>query len=192
VKLRGDYTIQSDEDLMVLSTKGDTNAFGELYDRYAKRMILYFSKMLWNDREKAADFTQDLFTKIIKNPGLFKEGRKFSTWVYSIANNMCKNEYRSHEVRTRHAPGIKDTYTLNQSNYFDKADKGTFKESLDQELAKLEPLKRSTFIMRYKHDLSIREIADVMNCSEGTVKSRLFYSLKKLSVGLKQFDPKDH
>ena len=50
--------------------------------------------MLWNDKEKAADFTQDLFLKVIEKVSSFNLDYCFKTWIFSIANNMCKNEYR--------------------------------------------------------------------------------------------------
>ncbi|NNC83295.1 MAG: RNA polymerase sigma factor [Flavobacteriales bacterium] len=188
--LRSEYGGWTDEQLMLRSAEGDSAAFTELYDRYAKRMVNYFRRMLWNDEEKALDLTQDLFTKLIKSPGSFKEGNKFSTWIYSIASNMCKNEYRSHEVRSRHADGVKQVYGEHLIGQQDRYDRSMFKQQLAEELEHLDHAKRSTFIMRYKQGLSIKEIAQVMDCSEGTVKSRLFYTLKKLSVGLAQFDPK--
>jgi RNA polymerase sigma-70 factor (ECF subfamily) len=154
-------------------------------------MINYFARMLWNDREKATDLTQDLFTKIINKPELYRSGSKFSTWIYSIASNMCKNEYRHHEVKERHAVGIKDAYTARVSPSASDIDHLDFKTSLDNELSQLEHPQRSTFIMRYKQGLSIKEIADVMECSEGTVKSRLFYTAKKLAKKLSHFDPKN-
>ncbi len=83
-----EYNLWTDEQLMSASTKGDNKAFGLLYDRYSQKMVNYFARMLWGDREKGIDLTHDLFTKIIKNPKLYKEGKKFSTWIYAIASNM--------------------------------------------------------------------------------------------------------
>jgi len=173
------------------SSKGDSQAFTILYDRYAGKMINYFARMLWNDREKATDLTQDLFTKIINKPELYRTGSKFSTWIYSIASNMCKNEYRHHEVKDRHAVGVQAAYMERARPTASNMDHLDFKNSLDDELSKLEHPQRSTFIMRYKQGLSIKDIADVMNCSEGTVKSRLFYTAKKLAKQLSHFDPKN-
>ena len=64
------YHKKSDEQLMELIKENNQKAFGELYDRYAERLINYFYRMLWKDQEKAEDFTQDLFTKIIQKPTL--------------------------------------------------------------------------------------------------------------------------
>ncbi len=185
------YKAFTDEELMQMIAKGDSMAFEELYDRYSKPMVNYFCRMLWKDREKAQDFMQDLFTKIVNRPDQYDSSRNFKTWLYSIANNMCKNEYRKQEVR-------KNTVKMTHENIkvYDESpeksrlmDAEVFNEMLDKELEELEEVQRSTFLMRFKMELSIKEIAEIHQCSEGTVKSRIFYTLKKLSEKLKMFDP---
>jgi RNA polymerase sigma-70 factor (ECF subfamily) len=180
--------MESDEDLMLKSQRGDNQAFGVLYDRYVSRMIGYFYKMLWNDREKAEDMTQDLFAKIIKSGSSFDRKKSFKTWIFSIASNMCKNEYRHEEVKRKHMDSQK---SVNQSYDSEPSiDAANFKLKLDEQLSELDTVKRSVFIMRFKQNLSIKEIAEVMECSEGTIKSRIFYTLKELAAQLKEFDPK--
>ena len=85
------YKKSSDEELMLSISKGEKKAFDELYARYADALLRYFTRLLWKDREKAEDFVHDLFAKIIQKPELFDASRTFKTWVYSVANNMCKN-----------------------------------------------------------------------------------------------------
>jgi RNA polymerase sigma-70 factor (ECF subfamily) len=95
----GKGTTISDEHLMEGIHHGDTDAFNELYLRYHKRLLYYFYRMLGNSSEKAQDFLQDIFVKIIDHPESFNISRKFSTWIFSVAHNMCKNEYRRLAVR---------------------------------------------------------------------------------------------
>ena len=105
--------------------------------------------------------------------------RPFSTWLYSVANNMCKNEYRREEVRKKAAPELR--YEANgtvQSTAGDGLDRAHFSERLDAELDLLAHDHKATFVMRYHEDMAIKEIAVAFGCSEGTVKSRLFYTLK--------------
>lgn len=177
---------------MKLLADGDSNAFGEIYDRYTKPLMIYFTRMLWKDKEKARDFMHDLFTKIIDRPNLYNPERPFKTWVYSVAHNMCKNEYRKQEVRSNTALlGLNENVSGNTETEKNKhMDAEGFNKALYDELDKLEEIQRTTFLMRYKMDLSIKEIADITQSNEGTVKSRLFYTLKKLSEKLKVFDPK--
>lgn len=171
--------------------QGNSQSFALLYDRYAEKLIRYFYRMLGQDRDKAEDFTQDLFTKIIEKPQLFDTTKKFSTWVFSVACNMCKNEYRRLAVRSgtvndeAKAVRAKDEDSENVVDYMDKKN---FDHLLQVELGLLDEKHRSVFILRFQEEMSIKEISEALGINEGTVKSRLFYTLKKLSEKLKVFD----
>ena len=181
----------SDERLMELVRKGDEPAFAALYDRYQGRLMSYFHRMLWKDRERAQDFVQELFTKLAQRPESYDPSRPFSTWLFSVANNLCKNEYRREEVRKRAEPELRyNGQGVQEAKGGDGVDRAAFRERLDAELDRLEPDHKATFVMRYHEDMAIKEIAGALGCSEGTVKSRLFYTLKKLAERLKEFDPR--
>lgn len=192
LNLFGNIEEASDEKLMAKVAKGDARAFALIYDRYAPKMQWYFLKMLGKDAEKARDFTQDLFVKLAEKPYLFDTGRKFSTWIYSVAHNMCKNEYRKLSVRN-HVKGedigvekrISDEHAKDPAT---ELDKNTFEQMLELELKLLDENHRTAFLLRYKEEMSIKEIAEIMGTSEGTVKSRLFYTVKKLSEKLRSFE----
>lgn len=187
---RTEYQTLSDERLMELIVRGDERAFGALYDRYQRKLITYFSRMLWNDRERAQDFLQELFTKIARKPDSYDPSRPFSTWLYSVANNMCKNEYRREGTRKAAVPHLKAETDHVNAIHGDGVDRERFRLRLDQELDKLDPDQKATFVMRYHEDMAIKEIAGAFGISEGTVKSRLFYTLKKLAERLNEFDPR--
>ena len=185
------YRDLADNELMKLVARQDEMAFSVLYDRYNILLINYFYKMLWQDREKAQDFMQDFFAKLIEKPKLFDPSRNFKTWMYSVANNMCKNEYRKQANRSNTSYGLNEE-TQVADKQFDmekKTDEQVFKEKLNEELDKLDEKQKSTFVLRYFEELSVKEIAKTLNCSEGTVKSRIFYTLKKLSESLKEYSP---
>lgn len=169
----------------------DSRAFSELYDRYNGMMVNYFYKMLWQDKEKAQDFMQDLFAKIIEKPKLYDLSRNFKTWLFSVANNMCKNEYRKQSIRHNTSYDIEEGLQIKDTgmNAMDNLQDSQFSEKLKLELDKLDEKQKSAFVMRYFQELSIKEIAETLHISEGTVKSRLFYTLKKLTVSLKEFAP---
>jgi len=80
---------------------GEEAAFDELYNRYSKRLLVYFYRMLGRNEEKAQDFLQDFFLKLIEKPHLFSSKNRFSSWVFTVASNMCKNEYRRLKVRNQ-------------------------------------------------------------------------------------------
>jgi RNA polymerase sigma-70 factor, ECF subfamily len=179
----------TDQELIGRITESDTRAFDELYRRYSQRLLHYFARML--GAEKAQDFLQELFLKVIEKKASFAADGSFSTWVFSIAHNMCCNEYRYMAVRrdtvaadvdqlhsTKAHPGIER-----------QLDHAAFVESLTSELEGLDQVKRSTFLLRFQEEFSIDAIARIMNCSAGTVKSRLFYTTRLLAERLKAFHP---
>lgn len=183
------YKKKSDEALMVLVSKQDQGALTEIYKRYSKRILNYFYKMLWSDEQMAQDYLHDLFCKIIDKPNLFDANRKFSTWIYTVANNMCKNAYRKAGMDL-----IEYSESLIDQNYIDKQDETKLQLENFQDYFKLaiEDIgedHRAAFIMRFQEHLPITEIAEIQNCSEGTVKSRLFYAKKKLAEKLNVFNP---
>lgn len=174
---------------MQLVGERNGQAFEALYDRFAKRLYNYFLRMLWKDKEKARDFTQDLFAKVADRPELFDQSRSFVTWLYSIANNMCKNEYAKHEVHTRVHKDIKSGDSFTELPMGGRGlDKSYFMLKLKEALDDMDEVKRTTFALRFDQELTIPEIAEVMQCNEGTVKSRIFYLLKDLSVKLKAYE----
>jgi len=182
----------SDEELMESVKVGEETAFDELYNRYSKRLLVYFYRMLGRNEEKAQDFLQDIFLKIIEKPHLFSSKNRFSSWVFTVANNMCKNEYRRLGVRNR----VVNERDLNvfphpsENNRLEKnVAENEFKEFLFKELTKVNQLKQNTFLLRFQENFSIKEISEILECSEGTVKSRLFYTTKYLAKKLKAFNP---
>lgn len=184
-----DHQRMSDERLMELVVRGDERAFGAIYDRYQHRLLNYFHRMLWHDRERARDMLQDLFAKLARKPDSYDASRPFSTWVFSVANNMCKNAYRHHQVVRAAASHIRHEPDRVEALEGICVDHEHFRDRLREELERIDPDHKATFVMRYHEDLAIKEIAAAFGCSEGTVKSRLFYTLKKLAERMKEFDP---
>ena len=171
--------------------KGNNKAFDELYNRYSKKLLNFFYKKLYQDQEKANDFLQDLFLKIIEKTEMFDANKKFSTWIYKVAYNMCKNEYRTNITKGRNYNVKLDINLLKElptfNMFVNKYDIDFFINSLNTELDNLSEKHKQAFNLRHKETLSIKEIAAIMECSEGTVKSRLFYATKELSHKLQLF-----
>jgi RNA polymerase sigma-70 factor, ECF subfamily len=186
---RRKYTNIADEELMLFIGDNDTKAFEELYKRYSSKIHYFFYKMLNYDNEKANDFTQDIFLKIIERNELYNRDLKFQTWLYSVATNMCRNEFKHKEIKLKHDEEYKNTVLTVCINKFDSLyDNKIFAENLMKELDELEINHKTTFIFRYNQELSIKEIAEIVDCSEGTVKSRIYYTLQKLSQKLVVFN----
>ena len=185
-----EYGNLSDDQLMRAIINHDEEAFRELYDRYAKNLLSFLLRMLNNDQEKARDFLQEVFMRVIRSADRYQQGRSVRTWLYTITMNLCKNEYRRISVRGNHDDSVNPEALPQMEMPTEHVlDLNMFYRALDSELGRLPTHRRSTFILRFKVDLSIREIADIMGCSQGTVKSRLFYMLKNLADNLKSFNP---
>ncbi|MEY4289995.1 MAG: hypothetical protein RLZZ30_2083 [Bacteroidota bacterium] len=171
----------TDESLMHALGEGNQHAFTELYERYAGKLRGYFRNMLWRDEEKAEDFVHDLFAKIIQHPELFDTGRSFKTWVFSVASNMCKNEYKRMEVRKNTIHGADTSYAASTENVMNQVQDVQFMEDFEEKLQELDDKHRSVFTLRHLDGLALKEIAEILQINEGTVKSRLFYATKFLA-----------
>lgn len=179
------YTHYSDEALMVLIQDCQLHAaIDELHNRYSKKLLGYFVKMLNKDYELAQDFVQDIFLKILEKHHLFNPEKRFNTWLFTIASNMCKTNFRSFgkliSLETKH-----ETSEITDN----AAEKALFLNALEQGIQTLDHLHKTVFVLRFLEHFSLNEIAEILDCSLGTVKSRLFYATKKMTVILKDFNP---
>jgi RNA polymerase sigma-70 factor, ECF subfamily len=168
----------SDEQLIEVfqSNKGGKGqvAFTNLYNRYAKLMLNYFYFSLHNDYNKAQDFVQDLFVKILEKHHTFNNNQIFKAWIYRIASNMCINEFRKNIVVKKYDDHIKSSSEIIILN-------NESEKELRKCINDLNTEHRSLIVLRFKLKLSIKEIAQIYECPEGTIKSRLFYATKELS-----------
>lgn len=162
--------------------QGSEMALTEIYQRYGTPLMRYFTRMLWRDHQKAQDFLHDLFVKIIDHPQRFDGTRKFSTWIFSVAHNMCKNEYRRTANHER-LNGFHINPVVN-TEMNDNMDRMTVKYQLEKMLDELEEEDKTLLLLRYEEDLSIEQISEIVFLAEGTVKSRLFYLRKALAKKL--------
>lgn len=182
-------SLKDEELVKQLSTRRSNEALTELHARYSKKVLGFFIYMLKEDKDKAQDFVQELFMRILEKHRQFNPERKFSPWMFAIASNLCKTEFRKPTTQRISY----DAFELNvhaewSDNNFDKIE---FRKSLKQAISNLEEHHRETFILRYMEEMSIKEIAVITSVSDGTVKSRLFYATKIITERLKEFNPSD-
>ncbi len=173
---------------MLHIAKGNSEAFTEIYNRYSHKLLRYFYRLLGNNQSKAEDFAQDLFIKLMQAAPGFNDDKKFSTWLYTMANNMCRNEWRNQSNRNSILNKIEFESIVHQ-NFHQKIDQKSLLQKLETEIQQLPELDQTLIAMRYQQELSIAEIAAIIDIPEGTVKSKLFYLMKKLSVKLKVYSP---
>lgn len=180
---------------MIFIKKGKEAAFEELYQRYSKKLLYFFYQRLDRDAERAQDFLQELFMKIVEKPELFDGDKNFSTWLYSIAANLCKNEYRRNSIKRiknddfRHMAFHRLSDNSDCENVQDYI---FFGSSLNKALKTMGEKHSLTFILRHQEGFSVKEVSEIMGCTEGTVKSRLFYAIRKLSQKLSVFSTLNH
>ena len=163
---------------MELIAVGDHRAFRELYDRYYKRIYLYSYRLL-GDGEGAKEVANEVMMEVWKGAKQFRGESKPSTWVYGIAVNKIRKEFK------RRPPAHGDSEALEK-----EADKKTMqddvtyhselKERMRMAINRLSREHREVLDLTYYQGLSIKEIAKIMGCPLNTVKTRMFYARKRL------------
>jgi RNA polymerase sigma-70 factor (ECF subfamily) len=152
--------------------KGDRDAFRSLFEFY-KDTIYSMALHFCGDDATAKDITQQVFLKLFTRMDQFRDEAEFTTWLYRIVANTCIDEQRS---RRRLVPFDADGQISNM------ASKGSVEESYMRRqvsksvqiaIGELKPKLRITMVLKYMQDLSYEEIASALNCSTGTVASRL-------------------
>lgn len=173
---------------------GDTAAFNELVTRYRQRAFAMIYHMVRNDQD-AWDLAQDGFVKAWKSIGRFRGQSSFYTWLYRILMNVTIDWLRRKQIASgtefddaiglHHIePGAATAPRMEMQPAERISDK-EIRARIDQAIERLSPEHRAAIVMREIDGLEYSEIAEQMECSIGTVMSRLFYARKKLQTMLK-------
>lgn len=179
----------SDEQLMErISANDDDRAFNELYHRHARRVMGFLYRQINHDEEHASDLMQDTFMRVWTNRQRWKAGKEFLPWLFTIAFNICKNEYRHNGYKTEYEQHVLHTQG---EDYTDDAeleiDAEFFDKALQSVLDTMPPEMRVLFSLRFEEELSVSQIADIMATPQGTVKSRLHTLIRILKDKLRQY-----
>ena len=168
-----------DADLVRLCQNGDMAAFEQLFYKYQERVYSTALRMMDN-KEDALDLTQEIFLRVYQNMHKFKFTSAFSTWLYRLAVNLCIDELRK---RKRFANTTPLEEAVSQADVNTPEDHAISKDREKQVWEALNSLKekeRTIIILRDIEGLSYKEIAEVLKCSLGRVKSRLHEARQKL------------
>lgn len=166
----------SDEELMKLFVLNNNElAFGEVYKRYFNPLTKYIG-WLSKDVDLSKDIVQTVFSKLYSHPELYKLDKNFKTWVYVNAKNKLKNQWRDVKNRDRI---LSESQFLHQASFLDAIDDSKMMQ-VTEALEQLSESHKDIFVLKYSSNLTIKEISEIYNCSQGTVKSRLFYAMKKM------------
>jgi RNA polymerase sigma-70 factor (ECF subfamily) len=171
-----------DADVVQAFLGGDERGFEELVERYQVRLLNFVYRTI-GDREKAEDLVQEVFIRVYRHLHRFDPAKKFSTWVYTIASNLAKNELRN---RSRNPLVL---FQAIKKNWEDEdrplqfEDSGSrpddlyrkrhLRELVEASVARLPEHHRQVFVLRELEGKSYEEIAEITDCNLGTVKSRL-------------------
>ncbi len=179
---RREIAALSDSDVVQRFLDGDDRAFAEIVSRYDKRLQNFIARTV-GDREQAEDLVQETFVRVYRHIHRFDQTRKFSTWIYTIAGNLAKNELRN---RSRNPLVLFQTIMKNWDADFrplewedpktrpdDLYRRRFLREKVNEAVEQLPEHHRTVFVLRELHGKSYEEIAEITGCNLGTVKSRL-------------------
>jgi RNA polymerase sigma-70 factor (ECF subfamily) len=183
----------SDDELMIRIQGGDDAAFAELVGRYEGALLGFFIRNA-RDRQLAEDLTQETLLKVFNQAWDYLPLGRFRAWMFRIARNLLIDDLRrrSHDalVRAVHARRSDDDDTLARLagdfvSPADAVDSGELAALIDQVLDEIPTDQRLTFTLHHHEDLSLPEVADIMEVPLATCKSRLRLAREKLSEKLR-------
>jgi len=190
--------VQTDPDaaLMLRAKRGDRAAFTELVEKY-KQPVMNFIFRTLRDEAEAEDLAQNVFLQVYKSRARYKQTAKFSTWLFTIARNLCLNELRR---RSRHpAESLEEAHAEHEDQprqqFEDKkiilpADKllhGELAQKIEEALAELPENQRTAILLCRQDELSYEEIAEVLDCSLSATKSLIHRGRETLKEKLKPY-----
>lgn len=190
-----------DEELLRRFNRGDARAFEDLMRRY-QRPIYNFVLRSVRDTEQAAELTQETFLRVVARSADFQGSSKVSTWIYTIARNLCidtsrKMVFRRHRSLDQPMGGDADggegpTLLDRVAGAEHGADRRVIGDDVKSRIAaaveELPEEQREVFLMRELDDMPFKEIADVVGVPENTVKSRMRYALERLQRALAEYE----
>ena len=169
-------------ELIEAHLNGDQTAFSRLDRLYRTRLLNFINRMV-RDRDRAEELVQETFLRVYRHGGRYDRTRRFSTWIYTIAGNLARNDLR----RRRRSPivgfdavsssGEATSWTDLAEDPSPRPDDAqvsrSMMELIQKTVMRLSPIHRRVFVLREIEDKTYEEIAEEVGCDLGTVKSRL-------------------
>lgn len=185
--------VSNDTELILKAQQGDMLAFEQLVYRYDRR-VLSIAATYVNSAEDAKDIYQEVFLRVYRGLGKFELRSEFSTWLYRITTNVCLS-HRSR--RKRHAHSSLDSASEGEEESHgalpfasgvssdQRAIETELSGHIEEALRTLAPREKLVFTLRHFEGYKLREIAGMLECSEGAVKKYLFTATRKMRKKLK-------
>lgn len=193
---------RSDEQLMEDFCNGDHGAFEVLVLRFQHGLYNFLLRSVQN-RSRSEELLQEVFLRLIRSKQSYRSTARFSTWVYTIARNLCVDESRRAKFRRtvsldgpsapdRDGENLLERMPMEQISTDDSVEGRRLRKEIIHAVDQLPEDQREVFLMRQLSGMSFKEIGEIVGTSENTVKSRMRYALEKLRVHLKKFYTPTH
>lgn len=180
--------MENEQVLVDRISSGDSAAFQEFVERYKKK-IYYIAYDITGDHDDAEDVSQEVFIKVIRSLKTFRRNAKISSWLYQISVNASIDLLRKKSSKSEKLMDDIERADIQESlpgsaslaqNPERRAEDLIIQNHISEALQKVSPKERSVFVMRHYNELKIREIAEILNVSPGTVKALFYRATRKL------------
>ena len=184
-----EYASAEDESLVKAAQKGGMQAFEELVARHRDKIYARAFSMMRNE-EEAIDLSQEAWVKAWQRLKQFQGEASFVTWITRIVINLCLDQLRkqkrlraeSIEQMDEELGGVERQMPVVTPNPTEGLERGELRRRIDEALAKLTYEHRTVLVLHEFEELEYKEIAKRMECSIGTVMSRLFYARRRMAA----------
>ena len=172
-----------EQQLIVQAKNGDARAFRDLVERYMKYAYNVAHSFVGNHVD-AEDIAQEAFVRVHRSLSSFRGDAEFSTWLYRITMNLSLNRLNEQKKKMqRETNKMEDGQeSVGSSPAFSEG--ADVQMHVERALHRLPTLQRAVVILRHLDGLSTNEVSNILQCSEGTVKTHLYRGLKKMKVML--------
>lgn len=175
-----DLSAISDEDLMAQVAEGRPDAFEELFARYRRPVASLCFRFL-RDRDKAESAGQETFLRLLQHRDKYQKGHKFSTWILSIAANLCRDQLKRKDRSTLDGLEEMGLQLIDRTDSpLSGAEQAEMTSLLTAAIDRLEPMYQEIVVLRVFQDLSYKEISEMTGCNESTARSRMELAVKQL------------
>jgi RNA polymerase sigma-70 factor (ECF subfamily) len=170
--------VDSDEALMQRVQRGDDDAFEALFSRYRSRLYGFLLRRVGDS--VADDLFQETWLRVVRSRDRFDPRRRFSTWLFQIANNLARDRGRRLAVRSKARGELVDRAQRAEPSPHRAAKPQEDRIDVAKRIEALPERQREVLLLRYYQQMSEREIAEVVGIPQGTVKSRLHTAIRTL------------
>lgn len=175
--------VRSDAELVAQARAGDAGAFAALVDRHQDALVGYLAR-LSGSAERAEELAQETFVRVHRTLGRYREQGRFAAWLYRVATNAQRSEERRLRRWRAIAPVFAASSLEQSDTAVDRLLELELQRQLRHALARLPLRFRAPLVLHELEGLSVREVAQVVGCAEGTVKSRLARARARLRSDL--------